>query len=300
MYSLKKHPNAILLHYQGGLGNQMFIYAFKCRLQAENRKVYDDIAGYQIFPGTRKFQLQDVFPEVNLDLSLEKEAIFLAQKQLNRDVLCKAVHKLLPQTRYYIDVPEKKALLYLPHYLKFQGGPLRGYWQSPLYFQPIENVIRQSFSFRTPSHHIESLGIELKSNHSVCIHIRAGDYLDPYFCRLYGGICTPEYYQRAIDYMQQKLKNPTFYVFSDDIDWCKRNISIKNVVWMDISVLRVHYDWEEMYLMSCCKHNIIANSSFSWWGAWLNKNSSKIVIAPQRWINTIRNEQICPSEWIRL
>lgn len=298
MYTSKN--DTILLHYQGGLGNQMFIYAFKCRLIAEGRKVCDDIAGYQLFPGTRDFRLQDAFPGVEIDRSMEAEAISLAKKQLSRNVFCKAIHRLFPAARYYTDVPEKDALTYLPQYLHFQGGPLRGYWQSPLYFEGLEPLIRKSFSFRTPTDHIKDFGERLKAQNSVSVHVRAGDYLEPYFQRLYGGICTPEYYQKAIGYICSRINDPVFYVFSDDILWCKKNIAIENAVWLEPPKLGKHCDWEEMFLMSCCRHNIVANSSFSWWGAWLNDDPERIVIAPRRWLNMVQKQQICPSEWVRI
>lgn len=100
--------------------------------------------------------------------------------------------------------------------------------------------------------------------------------------------------------MREMLENPTFYVFSNDIAWCKEQFDLENVVWMDVDTLSEHEDWEEMYLMSCCKNNIIANSSFSWWGAFLNQNKEKIVVTPKKWMNDNVGKDICPKEWIRI
>ena len=185
--------------------------------------------------------------------------------------------------------------------LSKKEGYFSGYWQSYKYTEPVKKELREKFQFREiDDKKIREIVQQMTINNTVSLHIRAGDYLSPQNAAIFGGICTLEYYCTAIEFMVKKINNPLFFVFSNDINWCKENIPLSNVVWMDEKILSTHEDWVEMYLMSCCKHNIIANSSFSWWAAWLNENSEKIVIAPKKWLQTVENEEICPQEWIRI
>ena len=130
---------------------------------------------------------------------------------------------------------------------------------------------------------------------SVSLHIRRGDYLLPENRELFGGICTLDYYRRAIDYILDKVKNPFFFIFSNDIVWVKENMNISNSLFITWNSGKD--SWQDMFLMSKCKHNIIANSTFSWWGAWLNKNPQKIVISPSRFFNVSNNSDIVPDTW---
>ena len=133
---------------------------------------------------------------------------------------------------------------------------------------------------------------------SISIHIRRGDYLHPKFNHLYGNICTIEYYKEAITILQQKYANLHFYIFSDDISWVKENLPIVPSTYIDWN--KKEDSWQDMYLMSQCKHNIIANSSFSWWGAWLNNNPNKTVICPSRFMNLNQQSDIVPEDWIQI
>lgn len=133
---------------------------------------------------------------------------------------------------------------------------------------------------------------------SVSIHIRRGDYLSEINQGLYGGICTEMYYAKAITYICNKIDQPSFFVFSNEIDWVKNNVDIPNPTYIDFN--NGADSWQDMFLMSQCKHNIIANSSFSWWGAWLNRNTNKIVITPSRFINLEEDSDIIPDAWIRI
>jgi hypothetical protein len=140
---------------------------------------------------------------------------------------------------------------------------------------------------------------KILSTNSVSIHIRCGDYLSPKYISIYGGICTIEYYKRAISYILQTVDNPVFFIFSDDIEWTKDNITINNAIF--VSNNKGINSFLDMYLMSICKHNIIANSSFSWWGAYLNKNKNKKVIMPNRWFNSkLPDPNVFDSKWIKL
>ena len=100
--------------------------------------------------------------------------------------------------------------------------------------------------------------------------------------------------------MKDKVGNCKFIFFSNDMEWVKRNYNIENAIYVNSTLFDNYQDWYDMYLMSMCKHNIIANSTFSWWGAWLNSNKEKIVIAPNKWVNLCDYKDIYPDDWIKM
>ena len=134
---------------------------------------------------------------------------------------------------------------------------------------------------------------------SISLHIRRGDYLTPENAETHC-LCSPSYYQNAIQYIVQRVENPHFFIFSDDITWVFDNFKMP-YPYTIVNVNDSYTGYYDLELMRNCKHNIIANSTFSWWGAWLNENPNKIVIAPQRWFMNQEEEiDIIPSSWVRL
>lgn len=176
---------------------------------------------------------------------------------------------------------------------------LDGYFQSELYFKDQAEHIRADLCLNTPIGEDASSLAEVIKNDSgaVSVHVRRGDYVNhPDF----GGVCTPDYYDRAVVFLKQHLPKASFYVFSDDIEWCQAELScLHEATFVSRPKLR---DFEEMLLMSICRHHIIANSSFSWWGAWLGEDPHKIVVAPRRWSNLHEDwyRDIIPSTWKRI
>jgi hypothetical protein len=162
-----------------------------------------------------------------------------------------------------------------------------GYWQSSEYFSNIENELRQAFVFRASTdQETERLLRSIVGHESVSIHFRRGDYVsDPLFRQIYGDICTEDYYERAVEYVRGRVADPHFFVFSDDRDWAMRSPVTQKLGSCEIASLPDSLPWVDMFLMSQCTHNIIANSSYSWWASWLNGHHEKIVVAPSRWIN---------------
>ena len=177
---------------------------------------------------------------------------------------------------------------------------LDGFFQSPRYFEDIATLIRQEFRIRED----QSMGVskkaaEMEELPSVGVHIRRGDFLNPKTAA-YHGVLDASYYANAVGLMQEKIPGSFFYIFSDDIDWVKDNLSLPAGTEFVSSFTKSPI--EDFFLMTKCRHNIIANSSFSWWPAWLNNNPAKIVIAPKRWFAdpNIDTSDLIPSEWIRL
>ena len=174
-----------------------------------------------------------------------------------------------------------------------------GFWQSAKYFSTVEKDVRKTFTFHkdTLKQANKTLAYQILTSDSpfISVHVRRGDYLQEEDFR---GVCSVDYYRKAIEYLTHKVDNPRFIFFSDDIEWVKREFYMDKSVFVDWN--KGDASWQDMYLMTLCSHNIIANSSFSWWGAWLNENTNKIVIAPRRWFLNSENYDILPEDWIKL
>ncbi|HET6995265.1 MAG TPA: alpha-1,2-fucosyltransferase, partial [Chitinophagaceae bacterium] len=140
---------------------------------------------------------------------------------------------------------------------------------------------------------------EIRSVNAVSIHVRRGDYVNDKETNAVHGVCSIDYYREAINRLSGEISEPRFYIFSDDMDWARANLPISPhlAVYVDNNQMASH---EDLRLMSSCKHHIIANSSFSWWGAWLSDYAGKKVIAPRNWFRTLENKDIIPNGWITL
>ena len=279
----------------GGLGNQMFQYAFYKSLESRYADVKFDISPLKNYKTHNGFELSKVF-SVNFCTPSFTERISLSFRsggfifRLLRHIYKKK------RAKEYIE----KGLFYQEDALS-TGGNLYyiGYWQSWKYIRNIDNTIKRDFRFdekKLPESSCEILS-KIRNTNSVSLHIRRGDYLgNP----VYDHITTPDYYNNAIDYIKKNVENPFFFIFTNDPEWCKVNLTLPNSLIVDVNSGMESY-WD-MFLMSQCKHNIIANSSFSWWGAWLNEHENKIVIAPRKWINedSANIDDIIPPTWNRI
>ncbi len=181
---------------------------------------------------------------------------------------------------------------------------LIGSFQSELYFDDIKSEIVKEFEFKEDLVGENKLTeLLIKSTNAVAIHVRRGDYLYSHNVDIHG-VCSIDYYAKAIGYIKNQINNCTFFVFSDDIEWTQHNLNFGDSQKYFIVHNNGSNSYNDMRLMSLCKHNIIANSSFSWWGAWLNQNPDKIVIAPQKWFNyqeyNAMAQNIIPKSWIKL
>ena len=286
----------------GGLGNQLFQYAFgrAVSLKLETPLALD-ISGYENQADTdnwREFQL-DCF---NLQASVSKDTrnskIPFLSKQIN--YIKSFIQNTVSPYGNYIFEPKKLEAK--------DGSYLEGYWHSEKYFSDIETTLRYDLTLK------EKLGAKAKlfkdrikqvednGGISASVHIRRGDYVTNRYANTYHGALDVTYYQKAISTLQSKLcgKQLVLFIFSDDTAWVKENLKTE-IPYICVSRPEIK-DCEDLYLMSQCTHNIIANSSFGWWGAWLNPRKNKIVIAPKRWIKDYRanTNDVTPLDWIKI
>ena len=199
-----------------------------------------------------------------------------------------------------INIFNEKKFHYNAEIEKLSGNIyLSGYWQSEKYFSVIRETLLKEFSLKLLlSKEAEILKNKITSNNrSVSIHFRRGDYVHLASACTYHGTTELDYYHSAIAALKTKIGNPSFYIFSDDINWVKENFKIENASYVE--GLKSHEDLE---LMKNCNHNITANSSFSWWGAWLNNNPAKTVIAPKQWFKDTTNDtsDLIPTAWLKI
>lgn len=292
----------IITRLAGGLGNQLFQYAAAKKLSLKtNTPMKIDLSsfiGYKLHEYSMSaFNIQENFAS-------EEECLQL--KNPRRTVVDKISKKL------FLKAKDDKRFIYEEGNFSydqrlFNVKPpvyLEGYWQSEKYFLEVEKEIRREFEIIIPpSFENNEILKNIQKNNSVSVHIRRGDYVSvPKFTEFHG-TCSLDYYNNAISYIKQRVENPVFYIFSNDIPWSKEHLIIDGkVIFVDINDDKTNY--EDLRLMKSCKHNIIANSTFSWWGAWLNENSSKIIIAPQKWFKNkemqAQIQDLLPENWIKI
>ncbi|NQX52185.1 alpha-1,2-fucosyltransferase [Pedobacter panaciterrae] len=281
-----------IIRFLGGLGNQMFQYTLYKSLESKFPNVKADLQGYNDYPLHNGFELENIF-----GLKINKISSFTSNLYFNKKWIYKKLRRILGLKNTYTE--EKNLFSFDQSILNNpKTAYYWGYWQNFKYFEDIASEIKNDFQFTSSlSKENQQILDQVKLKNSVSIHIRRGDYLkDP----LLGGLCGPEYYKQAISYIQSNLTSPSFFIFSDDIYWCKENLNLDNCTF--ISWNKGMSSYIDMQLMSACKHNIIANSSFSWWAAWLNSNPDKIVIGPKKWVNHSDPDihMSFPQNWISL
>jgi Glycosyl transferase family 11 len=295
----------IIVKLSGGIGNQLFQYALGKNLSVKNN-VALKFETSEYTSDARKYSLSKfTIPESILGISTETNLVEIGLPSMrDKSLWGRMGRKIFRITEYFKPIYERKFVLepcfnFYPDILKIKDDCyLSGVWQSEKYFKDSENIIRKELTLKNKlsieaAHWIEKIG---RCN-SVSLHIRRGDYVDnPKVNQLYA----MEYYTVAIELISQKISNPVFFIFSDDMTWVKNNFEINRPSFY-VSDKKIP-DYEELIIMSTCKHSVIANSSFSWWGAWLNKNPSKMVLTPKEWFNTknINTNDLIPSSWIKI
>ncbi len=294
----------IAIRLNGGLGNQMFEYAAGRRLAIKHATnlVLDLSVLNQDTPGiTKRFFELEAF---TIQAAVSTKKVW-SDTELKRQIKAGRIQYGLK----YLQNLNPPALLSEEHYhfnpQVLEAGDntcLEGFWQSEQYFADVANTIRADFSLASaPNAQNAALLRQIKNTNAVSLHVRRGDYVTNKGANEFHGTNPLNYYRAAIEKLVKTVHRPHFYVFSDDPEWCKDNLDTKYAMtFVDHNPPDKGY--EDMRLMSSCQHHIIANSSFSWWGAWLNPSPAKTVIAPRRWFNdaTINTDDVIPSSWVRI
>jgi hypothetical protein len=299
----------VTVFLRGGLGNQMFQYALGLDLAKKNNAplVLDTVYLRDRFPrpnfAYRNYDL-DVF---NLDahftpLSRAANALPMPGVWLALDLAGIAARRALGMQKM---IKEKKEHEFDPAVATARGNIfLWGRWQNGKYFKDSEEDVRRAFTFRAPLEgEAKKIAAQIDAAaSSVSLHVRRGDYAAfKNVEKLHGKTDVP-YYARAAAYVASRVKDPRFFVFSDDIPWCKENLKLDlPVTFVEGSAAGPH-DAFHFELMARCKHNIITNSTYSWWAAWLNRNPAKVIVAPQRWYLDPKMDEadMIPAGWVRL
>jgi len=286
----------IISKINGGLGNQMLQYAAGYCLAKDLNSLHKlDLSYYSSIPTNhtkRKFELS--FFNISSPSATEFETLKLSGKRYSPLWLLNTINYVF-FSKYWIDYPIQK-------YFGMKDLYLNGYFFSEKFFVDYREQILKEFTLKSKYRTEEYIRIENKiknDSNSVSMHIRRGDFITNKFAAKHHGILGQDYYKRAINTISKSQKS--IYVFSDDIDWVKNNFTFlpKNSYFVSKHKFN---SAQEMTLMSLCKDNITANSSFSWWGAWLNKNNEKVVIAPRKYYQDIltRAKDVVPKTWIKI
>lgn len=289
----------IKLILSGGLGNQMFEYAAGRALSMR----YDT----DLFVDLYLLQKKTKATIRNYELSVFNTEAPISQSITNKitvkifgAIRSKTIgHSFLDKFGIFRD---EKAQYYDKRFeLLSKNTTLFGYFQNENYFKGISEQLKVDFTFRSPlSGENDKIRYKIEQMTSVSIHIRRGDYINT---NSNLPVLELSYYKKAIEYITSQIDNPYFFIFSDGIEWVKTNLDLSKLKHEFIDWNKNEDSYRDMQLMSLCKHNIIANSSFSWWAAWLNNNPSKLVVAPQKWYKGdtgIYPDGFLPKEWITL
>jgi hypothetical protein len=290
----------IIVKLNGGLGNQMFQYSLGRQLAFKNKTILKlDIQGFKDYK-LRNYDLNCFNILENIATPEDLSGVILPSEGLISKFGKHTRVKLkgIPQIKF-IKEPKfnfQQAILNLG-----DNVYLDGYWQSEKYFSDIKELIRKDFTIKNiPDPINESIMKEITECESVSIHIRRGDYVSDPTTNQFHGFLGLEYYKRSMQLMLEKVDNPHFFVFSDDTEWASENLKT------DSPITYIKHNgaknYEDMRLMSTCKHHIIANSSFSWWGSWLSTNEEKIIIAPKKWFNanTLDTKDLYLDSWTKM
>jgi hypothetical protein len=292
----------IVIQLTGGLGNQMFQYA-TAYVVAKNLNT-------SLKVDSKEFMIKRV--DINFTRRDFELGIFNLKFETVNPLIWKVYRKLsaifsnfdIFLAAYLIKVYAEQSLSFEERLFKVSGNNyLCGYFQSEKYFGNYRKDLLKLFEFKVPLNgKNKEIAAAIKKTNSVSVHIRRGDYVSNKQINSIHGTVGLKYYNKAIALLKEKMEKPVFYFFSDDVEWVMENFKLNS------QVIVCHNSGSQSYidmqLMTYCKHNIIANSSFSWWGAWLNSNPEKIIIAPSKWYEeptrNLSTVDMIPSGWIRL
>jgi hypothetical protein len=298
-------PPLVVTRLIGGLGNQMFQYAAGRALALRcGAALKLDLSGFVAkVPAKRRYAL-DCF---SIHASAASKAD-LARFYRPPGPRSRRMDRVLQ--RLHIHWPEGDWPIYREQHFEFDPAVgqlmaptyLDGYWQSERYFSDIAGVLRRDFTVKAPLNpENEALAAGIDAANAVSLHLRRGDYVEDPTTNRYHGICSLDYYERALACITARAGPPLLFIFSDDQQWARANLRLAvPMTFVDANPPdQGHLD---LQLMARCRHHIIANSSFSWWGAWLNPSPDKIVVAPQRWFGGAGHDtrDLIPPNWVQL
>ncbi len=282
----------VIVQLMGGLGNQLFQYAAG-KLLADYHKVELRYIFSEFYPYAKRELMITHFNISGMSIGREEAKGYLPKRKIAR-----RINKLLGLNYEGRKYSERVEFRFDREFFNVPNKTyLWGFWQSFKYLEKIEDILRKEISIRAPSKQFISASEKLSGLHNpIAFHIRRGDYLN---IKSGFNILPNSYYLDSAQLLKNEIGSFTAIVFSDDQNWVKQNISF-----LDQLVFASDFglnDYEELILMSKCKHQVIANSSYSWWGAWLNSNPDKVVIAPMNWhrLHDSQSELLLP-EWIKL
>lgn len=292
----------VYIPVKGGLGNQMFFYAYFLYLVKKGFLPKLIWFHYLFTKHHAGIEIYSIFNLESDTLPFSAKFYLWLGKMLHFPILKRIMGK-------FVSMSYKMDRIYIQRTpYSFDEFPIEkcnsnifidGFWQNYKYVIPIRRELLAAFKFKLPMNNemLEHYSNEISRVNSVSIHIRRGDYLEKQFSEL-NVIKSSEYYFKAIELVCSHITLPVFFVFTDDFLWAKKQFIGSNFIFVEGNTGNAAY--LDMYLMSKCKNNIISNSTFSWWGAWLNQNEEKLVIAPSMWTLGTPSSELCPPDWIML
>lgn len=293
----------IFIDLKGGLGNQMFQYAMGKELAYLSKETMKLDLG---FLSTVKNQSNLTVRNYELSIfNIQEDFATDAEVKKYKNLRTRILNRFFPNYRANPYVKEKY-FNFDPSISSLRGDHyFDGHWMSEKYFSHVKSEIRSEFTFkRKILDEGKSIHSEILNSNSVCIHVRRGDYVhNPTIAKLHQ-TTSLNYFEHGISLVKSRVKDPVFFIFSDDINWCVKHLNgLENVHFIERELAGKGADNSDyLQLMVACKYFVISNSTFSWWAAWLSTHPDKIVVAPQNWFNDkkIVTKDIYPANWIRI
>jgi hypothetical protein len=286
----------IISKITGGIGNQMFQYAIGRSISIRKKNILKLDKSFYLSQIKRDYEL-DLFNTIGEIASKEEISALSGIENFPMKVMRRLGLSVFKPKSYF---REKTAAQFDDKVFDFQRDLyLDGYWQNENYFKNIRREILSEFTLKNDiCHKAKEQLNKIKKTNSVALHVRRGDYITNTHAAKSHGICNINYYKKAVLFMTSSMSAPPlFYVFSDDIEWCKKNFTfLNNKVFIDDTRDAL----EDLELMKQCKNIIVANSTFSWWAAWLNQNKNKIVVCPEIWWTSRVGSNPAPNSWNKI
>lgn len=295
----------IIVNLAGGMGNQMFQYAAGRYLSEKHKTVLKLDLTFLLDRAPRR---DFVYRDYDLDL-FNLKAEFASADETISFGKHRRVGRILYGVRQKLDATLPVYLRENPWHFdpRFFHIPdhayLDGFWQSEKYFKEIEPIIRKEFTFRDD---LDERGREMAERiaavNAVCLNVRRGDYVSSPSANQHHGVCGVDYFMRAAEVIAGRINSPHFFVFSDDIEWCRANLRLDYPFMLVGNEYAGNKFGQKLQLMIKCGHFIIPNSSFGWWAAWLNPDPDKVVVAPMHWCRNkrVNTAEFLPPEWIKI